>query len=249
MTEIQDKIKAIGALDLTAGEKLIAITMALCKTSDTATLCELTGENRRAVQRARTAYLDLCDKSDRRDTCVALENDSRDKSDMGVATDATDATPVSPLAPASHARIETPSGLLYPEVKKEDSSLSEVPSDQCAKPKKVAKASRRFAYSDEFEAFWQAYPDRSNNSKPNAHREWLLLLPAERELAAQGLTHLAAHCRKNPDYRCVHAERYLKTRRWESYDMRPKVVPIRQPAPPPMSDEEVFRLANSRSWQ
>ena len=106
MTEISDKIKAIGALDLTAGEKLIAITMALCKTSDTVTLCELTGENRRAVQRARTAYLDLCDKSD-----------SRDKSDTSVATDATDATPVSPLAPASHARIETPSGLLSQEDK------------------------------------------------------------------------------------------------------------------------------------
>lgn len=95
MTEISDKIKAIGALDLTAGEKLIAITMALCKTSDTATLCELTGENRRAVQRARTAYLDLCDKSD-----------SRDKRDTHVATVATDATPVSQ---PSRAYKESPS--------------------------------------------------------------------------------------------------------------------------------------------
>lgn len=246
MPDISDKIKAIGALDLTAGEKLIAITMALCKTSDTATLCELTGENRRAVQRARTAYLDLRDNGDSRDACVVVENDSRDKRDTRVATDATDATPMSQ---PSRACIESPSEILSPEVKKEDSYLSEVPSDQCAKPKKVAKARRRFAYSDEFEAFWTGYPDKSNNSKPNAHREWMLLLPAERELAAQGLTHLAAHCRKNPDYRCVHAERYLKTRRWESYDMRPKVVPLRPAAPPPISDEEIFLIANGRAYQ
>jgi hypothetical protein len=233
--------------DISNPAKLLRALIHATGITDCKQLSEMLAIPVRTLQRLKLEVAETVDTATANDAKHAISG-AATSAISGVST-ANDAISGATGASPSRACIELPSEVLITEEKKEDSSLSEVPSDQCVKEKPVAKARRRFAYSDEFEAFWTGYPDKSNNSKPNAHREWMLLLPAERELAAQGLTHLAAHCRKNPDYRCVHAERYLKTRRWESYDMRPKVVPLRPSAPPPISDEEIFLIANGRAYQ
>jgi hypothetical protein len=88
-------------------------------------------------------------------------------------------------------------------------------SDPCDEP--VPKAKRRHSYTHAFEEFWKAYPDTTNNSKPEAFKQWRMLTSAEQVNATEGLRHLRAICQKQPDYRCVHACRYLSQRRWESY--------------------------------
>jgi hypothetical protein len=86
--------------------------------------------------------------------------------------------------------------------------------NQGAKPKRRRRAAE---YSETFEAFWWAYPDRHNNSKPRAFEEWELLTEAEQNAAMASMPAFVAYCRKNPDYRVVHVERYLKGKRWESF--------------------------------
>ena len=107
-------------------------------------------------------------------------------------------------------------GNIYKEETKEqgnnDLFLSEPSSDP--KPK---KAKRRIVYPPEFELFWQRYPDTTNNSKLKALEAWSDLSPDDRQAALHSLPVFTAYCRARPDYRCVHAERYLKYRRWEGH--------------------------------
>ena len=95
--------------------------------------------------------------------------------------------------------------------------LSEVPSDQDPKSKKAKKPRRSIAYTEEFEVFWGGYPDQTNNSKSKAFEEWERLGEPDRNAAVASLPSFGSYCRKNPDYRVVHAERYLKDRRWEGH--------------------------------
>lgn len=90
-------------------------------------------------------------------------------------------------------------------------TLSEPSSDE---PKKRAK----HPYTEEFEAFWQAYPDRTNNSKINAAVQWRKLTADEQAAVMRSLPRLAAFCRANPDHRLIHSERYLKYRKFETYN-------------------------------
>ena len=80
----------------------------------------------------------------------------------------------------------------------------------------VQKARKSIPYSADFEAFWSAYPDRTNNSKSKAWEAWRKLTPAERQQASASLPTFSAYCRANPTYRCVYAERYLSEKRFET---------------------------------
>lgn len=91
--------------------------------------------------------------------------------------------------------------------KKEESILS---------PKPNGSDKKKISYSEEFEQFWQSYPDRRNNSKQAAFLEWLKLGPADRAAAAASLAAFSDYCRKHSDYRVIHCERYLKHRRFET---------------------------------
>lgn len=71
-------------------------------------------------------------------------------------------------------------------------------------------------YSEDFENFWASYPDRTNNSKLKAWQAWRQLTAVERQRAFASLPAFTRYCRSNPTYRCVHAERYLRDRRFES---------------------------------
>lgn len=83
-----------------------------------------------------------------------------------------------------------------------------------------SKARPARVYSERFEEFWRAYPDRTNNSKPAAAEQFDRLDAASQATAITSLVAFASYCRANPDYRCVHAERYLKDRRFESFNQQ-----------------------------
>lgn len=94
--------------------------------------------------------------------------------------------------------------------------VSDPKAEASAKPKEP-KAKPPRVYSERFAEFWAAYPDRTNNSKPNAAAEFEKLDEAAQAAAIASLPAFAVYCRANRDYRCVHAERYLRDRRFESY--------------------------------
>ncbi len=100
-------------------------------------------------------------------------------------------------------------------------SSSDTPADptEAAKPEKPKRERKRRStlYSEAFEVFWSGYPDRVNNSKPKAFAEWEALGEPDQNAAVSSLPSFAAYCRKHPDYPCIHAERYLSYRRWESH--------------------------------
>ena len=75
----------------------------------------------------------------------------------------------------------------------------------------------RTQYGEEFEVFWGKYPRDANMSKKEAHTAWKRLGKEEQELAVKGLDGFNAYCRANPDYRPVHAVRYLTKARWEGF--------------------------------
>lgn len=76
---------------------------------------------------------------------------------------------------------------------------------------------KRVSYPSEFEDFWKAFPTDANMSKKEAFNEWTRLDPEDQQLAVISLEAFAYYCRKNPDYRPVHACRYLKQRRFEGH--------------------------------
>lgn len=75
-------------------------------------------------------------------------------------------------------------------------------------------------YTADFESFWKSYPDRKNNSKPRAFTEWKRLASEDQHEAVQSIPSFAEHCRKNPDYRVIHCERYLSQRRFEGWEAK-----------------------------
>jgi len=102
--------------------------------------------------------------------------------------------------------------LLEKETEEEEDSLK---SDDHRTARKRTGPPRR--YPPDFERFWGAYPDKKNNTKWRALAEWELLEEAEREAALDGLGPYGRHCRE-AETKFLHAERYLKYRRWESFE-------------------------------
>lgn len=98
-----------------------------------------------------------------------------------------------------------------------DSGELQFDAEHPPKPRK-----QRRGYTIEFEAWWKSYPDTTNNSKANAFVEWSHLSPEDREFATVAIKPFTDYCRANPDYRCIHAERFLKHRRFEGFAERSK---------------------------
>lgn len=91
----------------------------------------------------------------------------------------------------------------------------------CPKPAPPPSARKAQVYDLAFESFWKNYPDRRNNSKPTAFKEWRKLDEEDQRLATESLAAFSAYCRSTPDYRVVHCERYLRDRRFEGWGDRP----------------------------
>lgn len=81
-------------------------------------------------------------------------------------------------------------------------------------PKKVRTNGE---YSNEFLEFWKSYPVDSNMGKKEAYVEWQRLSPEDRVSAIRSCPAFAAYCRSHPDYRPIHANRYLAKGRFEGH--------------------------------
>lgn len=91
----------------------------------------------------------------------------------------------------------------------EESSLSEQGSD--------ARKRNGLDYPQDFEKFWTAYPTDALMSKKQAYDAWKRLAPEDRAKAHSAAPSFAEHCRKNPDYRPLHAVRFLSQRRFDGF--------------------------------
>lgn len=119
--------------------------------------------------------------------------------------------------------------------------------DLCPKPRKT-----RVSYQADFEDFWKDYPTDANMSKSEAYAQWQRLTVEDRAKAKRAVPHFVTHCRTHPDYRPIHAERWLSNRRFDGFaELADKldalraaanVVPIERPPPKPIpADEPEFR--------
>jgi uncharacterized protein YdaU (DUF1376 family) len=79
-------------------------------------------------------------------------------------------------------------------------------------PKRV-----RTPYPDQFEEFWKGYPTDANMSKKEAFDVWKRLSAEKRTAAIASLGAFRLHCQAQPDYRPIHACRYLSKERFEGH--------------------------------
>jgi hypothetical protein len=84
-------------------------------------------------------------------------------------------------------------------------------------PSECPKRRKRVSYPQDFEEFWKAYPTDQNMAKTEAGKQWSRLSDPDRKAAIDSIPGFLAYCRANPTYRAVHAERYLKERRFEGH--------------------------------
>lgn len=78
-------------------------------------------------------------------------------------------------------------------------------------------ASRRNPYPEAFEAFWRDYPTDALMSKKKAFEQWGRLDQPSRDAAVSAVPAFKDYCKKNPTYRPVHAERFLRERRFDGF--------------------------------
>ncbi len=95
--------------------------------------------------------------------------------------------------------------------------------DMCPKPEEPVRT--RKPYPEDFEQFWSAYPTDKLMSKLEAGKVWGKLTEDDRASAVAAIPGFVAHCRKDPTYRPVHANRFLSQRRFDGFDPKPKSVP------------------------
>src|SRR5262249_46699633 len=76
----------------------------------------------------------------------------------------------------------------------------------------------------------------------DAFDEWERLTEPDQNAATTSLSAFTAYCNKQRDYRCVHAERYLKGRRWESFLQKAAAAPWYR-------DPEKLKLIDDRQWR
>ena len=111
-------------------------------------------------------------------------------------------------------------------------SLSETSSDARVLefPEKVKQDKpkrQRHAYSAAFEEFWQAYPTDPLMSKAQAAKQFERLSDEDKRKAIAAVPEFRAHCRKTPDYRPVHAERFISQRRFDGFARgSPEAIPF-----------------------
>lgn len=83
-----------------------------------------------------------------------------------------------------------------------------------ARPKPQKK---RHSYTEAFERYWAGYPTDSLMSKLDASKAFDGLTAEEQEQAIASLPAFKAYCSGHPDYRPVHANRYITQRRFEGF--------------------------------
>lgn len=76
---------------------------------------------------------------------------------------------------------------------------------------------KRKSYPEDFLEFWSAYPTDGLMSKLEASKAHAKLSDDDKAAALAAIPAFKAHCRANPDYRPVHACRFLSQRRFDGF--------------------------------
>jgi uncharacterized protein YdaU (DUF1376 family) len=114
--------------------------------------------------------------------------------------------------PAGNAPTPTPTPIVREDA---NASLSETSSDTLAN--ETPKRRKRVSYPPDFEAFWTAFPTDALMSKKAAGLVWSRMSEDVRQLAMASLAAFRAYCTSKPDYRPVHAVRYLTQERFVGF--------------------------------
>jgi hypothetical protein len=85
-------------------------------------------------------------------------------------------------------------------------------SSSAGRPKRV-----RAGYSDDFEAFWKAYPTTPVMSKAEAGKVWPKLSEPDRQAASAAVPRYVAWLSSKPGHPAVHAVRFITQRRWVGF--------------------------------
>lgn len=116
---------------------------------------------------------------------------------------------------------------------------------------RTKSARRRISYPDDFEAFWKAYPTDALMSKKATAEAWSRLPEEDRALAVSSVPAFRQHCAQHPDYRPVHAVRYLTQRRFDGMAeiaaRTGSMVHIKQGTPQWKAWEEHWRATKGKS--
>lgn len=99
-------------------------------------------------------------------------------------------------------------------------------------------AKRRHSYSEKFSEFWDAYPTDALMSKAITGKAFEVMSPEDQDAAIGSIPAFKAYCSQHPDYRPVHAVRYLTQRRFEGFNTVAKKV-----------DSRAFVQMGSREWE
>jgi hypothetical protein len=77
---------------------------------------------------------------------------------------------------------------------------------------------KRNSYAQDFEIFWTAFPTDAGMSKLEASKAWEKLPPEDRQAASEAIPAFKAWVsQQGPNYRTVHACRYITQRRFEGF--------------------------------
>jgi uncharacterized protein YdaU (DUF1376 family) len=117
------------------------------------------------------------------------------------------------VIPAGNTPTPTPTPIVLSDT---NVSSSETSSDVLAKETPV-KRRKRISYPPDFEAFWTAFPTDALMSKKAAGLVWSRMTEDARLLAMVSLPAFRAYCTSTPDYRPVHAVRYLTQERYVGF--------------------------------
>lgn len=120
-------------------------------------------------------------------------------------------------------------------------SVSDPPPVELEKPKRTKRA-----YSDDFEAFWRAYPTDPLMSKAEAGKAWARLSVEDRGSASSAVPAFRDRCAKDPTYRPLHACRFLSQRRFEGFAAAQSTGPPVAGVPQFTSDAEFDAWWQSR---
>lgn len=134
-----------------------------------------------------------------------------------------------------------------PDTETETDNRNSDPSDLHSCPNPAPKRGRA-SYPDDFENFWKAYPTDPNMSKKEAHAAWKRMAPEDRQRATAAVPAFREYCAGKPDYRPVHACRFLTQQRYEGFAQTPSSN--NQTSAPPeawMPSDEELRARYART--
>lgn len=114
-----------------------------------------------------------------------------------------------------------------------DTEGEKTPSVKSPKP-----ASRRISYPPKFLEFWSLYPTDSLMSKAVAGKAFMALSEEDQDAAINAIPAFKAYCSAHPDYRPVHAVRFLTQGRFEGFNQTAVKV-----------DSRVFVAMGTPTWE